>query len=232
MSEVPAKKRTILLCDDEPMIRKSYETALLEAGYRVLPADRIAIGWHLFTTEAPDLAILDVMLPDGTGLELCEKIRGHKTLSRTPVIIITVKPEFDLKKAGVLAGADQYLIKPLESKELLLWVEALLKRMDYDKEEGDVLKAGDCQIDLKARIVNYKGQAFSQLTNKEFDLFYSLVKKRPQVLSRKYILHTLWHTITVDHVVNNHINNLRKKLPQELADKIQTVPGKGFRYID
>ena len=225
-------KQTVLLLDDDANIRHMYESALSGAGYRVLAADKVAIAWNLFLEHKPDLAILDIMLPDGTGVELCEKIREHKTHGRTPVILMTVKPEFEMKASGFKAGADQYLLKPVPPNELLLWVEALLRRLVYDKEEGDLLIAGDCRIDLKARIVTYKGQSFSFLTNKEFDLLYYLVKKRPQVISRKQILSNLWHTIAVDHVVNNHVNNLRRKLPQELADKIQTVPGKGFRYLE
>src|SRR5581483_8613696 len=122
------------------------------------------------------------------------------------VIILTAKNESEIKIAGFKAGADQYLVKPLQPAEFLLWVEALLRRVHYDTEVGDELVAGNLRIDLKARLITFKGQTISYLTNREFDLLYFLVKKRPQVLSRK--------------------------LPPALADHIQTVPGKGLRYME
>jgi len=222
--------KTILIVEDEAHVRAVFESALVANGYRVLLADTLEIGWNLFGRENPDLVIIDIVLPDGSGLELCGKIRQHKTLNRTPVIILTGKHEIESKTAGFRAGADQYLVKPLPPQELVLWVEALLRRLSYEEGDEDLLDAGGCRIDLKSRLVSFKGQTFD-LTNKEFDLLYCLVKKRPQVLSRKFLLSRLWHTITVDNVVNTHINNLRRKLPQELADKIQTVPGKGFRFM-
>jgi DNA-binding response OmpR family regulator len=103
--------------------------------------------------------------------------------------------------------------------------------MEYGKDEG-VVRAGDCAIDVNAHLVRYKDQVIPYLTCKEFELLYFLVKKRPQVLSRKHILSKLWHTIAVDRVVDTHLANLRKKLPVELADKIQSVPGKGYRFLE
>lgn len=224
--------RTILLVEDDAAVRRSLETALREAGHRVLATDTIVSGWHLFGAERPDVAVLDVNLPDGTGIELCEKIRKHKELKATPVIILTAEAAFETKVSGFTAGADQYLVKPVAPSELLLWIDALLRRLDYGKEEGDVLKAGACEIDLKAHLVRFGDVTISNLTGKEFDLLYFLVKKRPKVYSRAQILSQLWHTITVDHVVDTHLTNLRKKLPQALADKIQTIPGKGFRFLE
>ncbi|MBI3552343.1 MAG: response regulator transcription factor [Elusimicrobia bacterium] len=224
--------RTILVVEDDAAARHAVEMALSAAGHRVIATDSVASGWHLFSTECPDLAILDIQLPDGTGIELCERIRGHKERKATPVIILTSKGEFESKQTGFSAGADQYLVKPVPMKELALWAEALLKRLDYAAEDGDELKAGPCAIDLKSHIVRWNDVQISNLTGKEFDLLYFLVKKRPKVMSRKQILSQLWHTITVDHVVDTHLTNLRKKLPQELADKIQTLPGKGFRYLE
>jgi len=223
---------SVLLVEDEPQARQLLHAALTGAGYRVFLAEKLAMGWNLFTAEKPSLVVIDIGLPDGSGLDLCEKIRQHKTHGRTPVIILTAKADTDVKVAGFKAGADQYLIKPLQPAEFLLWVEALLRRVQYDTEVGDELVAGECRIDLKSRLIAFKGQTISYLTNREFDLLYFLVKKRPQVLSRKFLLSQLWHTITVDQVVNTHISNLRRKLPPELADHIQTVPGKGFRFME
>src|SRR5438270_13756207 len=122
-----AQNKTILVVEDDADVRRSLETALREAGHRVLATDTIVSGWHLFGSERPDLAILDVNLPDGTGFELCEKIRKHKELKATPVVILTAQAGYESKVSGFTAGADQYLVKPVAPSELLLWVEALLK---------------------------------------------------------------------------------------------------------
>lgn len=224
--------KAILVVEDDAATRQVLHSVLTSNGYRVLATDRVASGWHLFTSEKPDLAILDLGLPDGNGLEFCKRIRDHKDLGLTPVIIMTAKSEFDSKVAGFKAGADQYLIKPVPPEEVVLWVQALMRRLSLDKDEGGVLQAGDCSIHADSHLVRFKGAEIRYLTVKEFELFYFLVKNRPKVLSRKHILSNLWHTIAVDHVVDTHLTNLRKKLPRELADKIQTIPGKGFRFLE
>lgn len=205
--------------------------ALSGAGYRVHEADGVAVALHLFRTHEPDLAVLDLELPDGSGLEVCKGIRAHKTLSATPVIMLTGKGGLDDKGAGFEAGADQYLVKPVAPRELLMWTGALLRRLKLDAGEGEELRAGELGIDLKSHLVRFKDRTISNLTVKEFELLYFLVRKRPQVLSRKFILSNLWHTVAVDNVVDTHIFNLRRKLPPEAADKLQSVPGKGFRYL-
>ncbi len=224
--------KTILLVEDEPQSRNIAQSVLTATGYRVIATDSLTPAWHLFSTEKPDLAIVDINLPDGSGLDFCKKIRAHPERGTTPVVILTGQSGFETKMEGFTAGADQYLVKPVPPQELVLWVEALLRRLAYDTEEGDTLKAGDCEIQVKSHIVKWKGTDITNLTGKEFDLLWYIVKNRPKVLSRKQILSKLWHTITVDHVVDTHLTNLRKKVPQELSDKIQTIPGKGFRFLE
>lgn len=225
-------ERVVLLVEDDADLRRSLAAALSGPGTRVLATDLLRTAWHLFGTEKPDLAVLDISLPDGTGLELCQRIRDHQDLRFTPVIMLTARGELEAKAAGFSAGADQYLVKPVLPKELRMWVEALLRRLAFDRGEGDVLRAGALEIDVAAYRVRYGGMDVPYLTCKEFELLYFLVKKRPQVLSRKHILSNLWHTIAVDHVVDTHLANLRKKVPRELGDKIQAVPGKGYRFVE
>lgn len=224
--------KTILFVEDDSQTRRYAALALSSLGHRVLQADSAAVGFHLFQTERPDLVVLDRQLPDGDGVEFCRKVRAHKLLSRTPVIMFTAKGDLDDKAAGFDAGADQYLVKPVAPSELAMWVQALLQRLAYDADEGGELTAGDVVIDTASHLVRFRDAPISDLTGKEFDLFYSLVRRRPKVLSRRFILSTLWKTVRVDSVVDAHISNLRRKLPQELADRVQTVPGNGFRYFD
>lgn len=221
----------ILLVEDDPGTRTPIKDVLIASGMRVLEAESKAIGLDLFRNQEPDLAVLDVHLPDGTGLEICEAIRKHKSRATTPIIMLTGAGKLEDKEQGFHAGADHYLVKPVHPKELLMWVQALLRRLELDKDPGKTLEAGDVAIDLDAHVVRFKEHQVSNLTNKEFELLYFLVRSRPKVLSRKHILSKLWHTITVDRVVDTHMGNLRRKLPAELADRLQAVTGKGFRYM-
>lgn len=226
-----AGAKTVLLVEDDAQVRAPLRAALAAAGYRVLEADGVAVGLNEFRSKAPDLVVLDVELPDGTGLEMCRSIRAHKALAKTPVIMLTGRGQMDQKGEGFAAGADHYLVKPVHPREVLMWAESLLRRLGLEREEEQALEAGDLAIDRKALVVRYKGEPLPGLTAKEVDLLYFLVRKRPQVLSRKYILSNLWRTVAVDHVIDTHIGNLRKKLPVEVSDRIQNVPGKGFRYF-
>lgn len=225
-------QKTVLIVEDEAQARRDASSALSAQGYRVVESDLAKPGWELFLSKRPDLVILDLNLPDGGGLEICRKIREHKELKSTPVILLTGRGEIDDKVSGFAAGADQYLVKPVLPSELALWVAALLRRVSYDSGDGDVMKVGDLELDFKAQLVRFAGRTIADLTAKEFDLLYFLVKKRPQVVSRKQILSQLWHTVAIDGLVDTHLHNLRRKLPQALADRIQAIRGKGFRFLD
>jgi DNA-binding response OmpR family regulator len=227
-----AQPKLILVVEDDAATRSMLRAVLEEDGHRVLESDGAAVGLHLFRTRKPDLAVLDVNLPDGDGMDLCRKMRSSPAQGSVPVIMLTAKSGMEDKLSGFDAGADQYLTKPICAKEFLMWVRALLRRVGLDKEEGPQLRCGDLIVDSKARIVAFKGQAIANLTGKEFDLIYHLVKKRPQVLSRKFILASLWHTVASEHLVDTHISNLRKKLPPEVSNRIQNVSGVGFRFFE
>ena len=222
----------ILFVEDDAAIRAPIKEILVVSGYRVFEAETVEMGKHLFVRNCPDLVILDVNFPDGTGLDVCQAIRAHKTLSRTPVIMLTGAAKLEEKTAGFAAGADHYLIKPIDPKELLLWVRSLLKRAAPEEASTSAVDAGDLKVDLEAHVAHFKGERIADLTAREIELLFALVRKRPKPLSRKFILSKLWRTVAVDHLVDTHISNLRKKLPAELADRIQSVPGKGFRYLD
>lgn len=228
----PLAGKTILFIEDDGQTRRYAALALAALGHRVLESDGIAAGFHLFQAERPDLVVLDIALPDGNGLEFCRKARAHKTLARTPIIMLTGKGDIADKAAGFDAGADQYLVKPVAPRELAMWTQALLTRVSYDEGHGGELVAGDLVIDPDSNLVRFRGTAISNLTVKEFDLLYCLVRNRPKVLTRQYFLSKLWRTVAVDNLVDSHLRNLRRKLPQELADRLQAVPGKGFRYFD
>lgn len=226
-----ASSKTVLIIEDDNETRRMVSEALGSNGYRVIEAEAAKVGLHLFNTRKPDLVILDVKLPDMDGFEICRRVRSHGELGDRPVIMLTGEGDVGSKVTGIEAGADQYLVKPVFARELLAWVEALLRRLAYDKEPENVLKAGELSIELDSRLIRLGDSVISTLTPKEFDLLYYLVKNRPKVLSRADILAKLWQTITVDNVVDVHIGHLRRKLPPAVSDRIQNVPGKGFRYF-
>ncbi|MBI4346044.1 MAG: response regulator transcription factor [Elusimicrobia bacterium] len=221
----------VLLVEDEAAVREAYHEALAERGHRVIATDLVASAWSLFTARRPALAIIDLTLPDGSGLDLCAKVRGNPELALTPLIILTSRSGLEDKKRGFEVGADQYLVKPLPPPELVLWTDALLRRSAIGEADSGVLHAGDCEVDAAAHVVRYKGAAVSDLTRKEFELLHFLVRNRPKVLSRQHILSRLWRVVCVDQVVDTHLARMRKKLPPELADRIQSVPGRGFRFV-
>lgn len=223
--------KTVLVVEDDPLVRDLVREALSQDGHRLLEADGVSVGMNLFKTRKPDLILLDLRLPDGDGLEFCRKVR-ESGAPATPVIMLTAQTQLEEKILGFKAGADQYLCKPVLPQELRMWVEALLRRVEFDRDEGDVVKAGDLAIELRTHLVRFRGQTIPYLTGKEFDLLAYLVKKRPKVVSRKEILGKLWHQVSVDHVVDTHLSNLRRKLPPEVSDKLQNVPGAGFRYFE
>lgn len=224
-------EKKILLVEDDAATRAPIREVLLASGYRVMEAESTEMGIHLFLRQAPDLVILDVQLPDGSGLGVCSVIRKHKTLSKTPVIMLTGAGKLDDKTAGFTAGADHYLVKPVDPAEILLWIQALWRRAAPEDAFGTSVEAGDLKVNREEHWVRFKGQEITNLTVKELELLCFLVRHRPKPLSRKNILSRLWRTVAVDHLVDTHISNLRKKLPPELSDRIQSVPGKGFRYL-
>ncbi|MCX5788674.1 MAG: response regulator transcription factor [Elusimicrobia bacterium] len=224
-------RATILLVEDDAAVRGYVRDALSAAGFAVAEADRLDVARHLVRKAKPALVVLDVQLPDGSGFELCQEIRASKVLADTPVVMLTARGELEQKEQGFSAGADQYLVKPVDPKELLLWVDALLRRVKIDAGGADNIEAGDVTVETSAHLIRFKGKPVSDLTTKEFELLSFLIRKRPQVFTRKYLLSNLWHTVAVDNAVDTHVYNLRKKLPEELAERLQAVPGKGFRYF-
>lgn len=221
----------ILLVEDDEDFAELITTVLKLKGYQVTRVFTVAKGIESFSETAFDLAILDLTLPDGSGLSVCEKIRSHPKRFSTPVIILTGDTKFESKIAGFHAGADQYLAKPFSVEELALWVSALLKRLQYNEEAKGVIALEGLQIDPNTHVVKFHGSEVTNLTRKEFDLLYHLIASRPKVLSKNYILSKLWHTVLTDNTVEVHIHHIREKLGPEANLRILTIPGKGYKFI-
>ena len=228
---MPAPPPLILIVEDDENTRALLRDTLSPEGYAVEEAETVAAARQAIRALKPALLILDVGLPDGSGVDLCRELRADPALAPTPVVMLTGRGRLDQKGEGFAAGADQYLVKPVKPRELLLWVQALLRRLKLDTEDTERIEAGDLTIDVKSHLIRFRGQTISNLTPKEFDLLVFLVTKRPEIFSRQQILSKAWRTVAVPNTVDMHLHHLRAKLPGDLALRIQSVPGKGFRYF-
>ncbi|PKM98882.1 MAG: DNA-binding response regulator [Elusimicrobia bacterium HGW-Elusimicrobia-3] len=223
---------SILVVEDHAETREMLKAALEDAGFRVACAGGVAAAQEYLAGNRPRMLILDIRLPDGNGLEICAHARQSDAMSDIPVIALTGQDELPDKKKGFDAGVDQYLTKPIVMEELLMWVDALLRRVSLDKCGGTLLKAGRLEMDVRAQLVKFRDKTVEDLTRREFELLYALVKNSPEILSRQEILAHVWRTVAVENLVDTHMFNLRKKLPPELSERIQSITGKGFRYYD
>ncbi len=229
---------TILIVEDEPVLLETLEYNLKREGYRVLTA---ADGWsavEVFRREPPDLVILDVMLPDIDGFEVCRILRRESTV---PILMLTARTDEVDKVVGLEVGADDYVTKPFSMRELLARVKALLRRERMLREELTAERAegrerlvfGDLVIDDASRTVYLRGEPVP-LKPKEYDLLLFLARHRGMVLSRELILERVWgwDFIGGSRTVDVHVRWLREKLEDNPANptRIVTVRGVGYRF--
>ncbi|HBE89293.1 MAG TPA: DNA-binding response regulator [Elusimicrobia bacterium] len=222
---------SVLVVEDNRETRVMLEAVLADAGFRPVCAGCVRDAETYLERHRPCLVILDLALPDGDGLDICRGIREGERFPDIPIIALTGKAALAEKKKGFSSGVDQYLTKPIDMDELVMWSKALLRRVSRDKSGGSSLRAGELEIDIKAHLVRYAGRTLESLTRREFQLLHALVKNSPAILSREEIISHVWRTAAVVNLVDTHLHNLRRKLPPELAGKVQAVPGKGYRYL-
>ncbi len=219
---------TILVIEDDPNIAELIRLYLTNHGYKVdiINDGRMALNlWHKLN---PALVILDIMLPQVNGLEICHSIR---TVGKTPVIIVTAKGALGDKLQGFDLGADDYLVKPFDPLELLARVKAILRRSHEDDDKLKKVSLAGLYVDIGGYYVEVSGQPV-ELTKKETELLFHLVANPGRVFTREYLLQHLWGynypggTRTVDV----HINRLRDKMaPYNLPWRIRTLWGVGYK---
>jgi two-component system copper resistance phosphate regulon response regulator CusR len=226
-------ERSILLVEDEPKIADTLKLGLTENGYMVELAYDGSIGYKLFMQGPYDLVILDINLPGINGYELCRKIRLKDP--NVPVIMLTALNALTDKIEGYDAGADDYIVKPFEFKELLLKVRVLLKRtLGQNIPVGNFLKAGELVMNLDSKEVRREDHLI-QLTAKEFQLLEYLLRNKNKVVSRADIALNVWEIDfdTNTNVIDVYINYLRNKLDKRFEKKlIQTQVGMGYILRD
>ena len=240
--------RKILVVDDEAVLVETIAYNLEQAGYQVITAADGGSALEAARRETPDLVILDIMLPEMDGLEVCRQLRREHTTATIPIMMLTAKGDEIDKVVGLEVGADDYVTKPFGRRELLARVRALLRRADYpatgddhtsQETSGEVprpsreLVAGPLRIDLAGRRVNCRGQDLD-LQPKQFDLLTYLVRNRGTVLTRDQLLQNVWGYDYVGdtRTVDVHVRWLREKLEEDPANPklIQTVRGVGYCF--
>jgi two-component system, OmpR family, copper resistance phosphate regulon response regulator CusR len=222
-------QRKILLVEDEQKIADALKMGLTENGYNVKTAYDGNIGWKLFEQYNFDLIILDINLPGITGYELCKRIRSRN--AQVPVIMLTALNSLNDKIEGYDAGADDYIIKPFEFKELLMKMRVLLKRSSHQNVPvGTILKAGDLEMNLDNKEVK-RDDTVINLTAKEFQLLEYLMRNKNRVVSRSDIAINVWDIDfdTNTNVIDVYINYVRNKVDKKFDRKlIYTQVGMGY----
>ena len=222
----------VLIIEDEPDIRKTIDYNLSKESFKVVQAESIAQGEKALAANKIDVIILDLMLPDGSGLTLCRDIKSDAKTKHIPIIILTAKTEEVDRVVGFELGADDYVTKPFSVRELILRVKAILKRgIDSPQQENDSfdIEAGDIRLNLDAHQV-FVGDEEITLTALEFRLLKHLLDRRGRVQTRDQLLEEVWgySSDVTTRTVDTHIKRLREKL-LGAGDCIQTIRGVGYR---
>jgi two-component system, OmpR family, manganese sensing response regulator len=220
----------ILLVDDETELSDPLSRILLQEGYEIDIADNGAAGMDLALKNQYDLLILDWMLPHHSGLEICREVRSR--FLTTPVLFLTAKDTVDARVDGLDAGADDYLVKPFELRELLARVRALLRRSSLDSVNSDRLKVADLELDLENQIAYRQGKAIS-LSEKEIKLLKYFMQHPDRLLTHEEIYDYLWQgeEQPSSNVLAALVRLLRRKIEIESETSlIHTVYGRGYRF--
>lgn len=226
------KNPAILFVEDEPKVAASLKKGLEENGYEVDLAPDGAVGRHMAASQTYDLILLDINLPYVNGYEVCRSIRASNT--HVPIIMLTARGTVDEKISGFDAGADDYIVKPFDFREILARIRVFLKRgsagLGAELGESAVLRAADLELDTAAQTASRRGMPIT-LTAKEYALLEFLVRRNGRVVTRAEITEQVWDVNfdTGTNIVDVYINFLRKKIDRNFEPKlIHTKQGVGY----
>ena len=225
-----ASGRRVLVCDDELQILRALKLVLRAEGYEVVTAANMEEALDVAALSPVNAAIVDLLLPDGDGIELCRRLREWSSM---PIIVLSAVGEAEEKVRALRGGADDYITKPFGRDELVARLEAVLRRASPEPEESVVAVAG-LEIDLAGHTVRRDGEEI-HLTPTEFELLRVLVRNRGRLLTHRALLIEVWGADYADDVtvLRGQIANLRRKIePREGARRhyIQTGSGIGYRF--
>ncbi len=224
-------KDTLLLIEDEKNITELIRYHFEKEGFRVLASAKGNAGLEMARRERPSLILLDLMLPEISGLEICKILKQNVKTAAIPIIMLTAKGEEADKVVGLEIGADDYVTKPFSPRELVARVKAVLRRAEEEPAD-EVLKAGALEVDTARHVVTLK-KKLVELTPKEYDLLKTLLEAKGRVLTREFLLNKVWGYDESLHIetrtIDMHVGQLRKKIKSE-ADRIVTVKSAGYRF--
>jgi phosphate regulon transcriptional regulator PhoB len=228
-----AVRQRIVLIEDERDIVELVRYNFRKEGFEVESFTRGKEGLAALRRHPPDLVLLDVLLPDLDGFEICRRLRAEERLKAIPVIFLTAKTEEIDRVLGLEMGADDYVVKPFAPRELVARVKAVLRRQQRALETREVVEAGDLRLDSATQEVTVRGQSV-ELSALEFKLLHFLVSNPRRVFSRSRLLDEVWgrDRFVTPRTVDVHIRRLREKIELQ-ADKpqyLQTVRGSGYRF--
>jgi len=225
-------KEKILIVDDEKDIVKLLDYNLKKEGFRTLLAYDGEDALDMATRERPDIILLDLMLPGIDGLEVCRQLKKEDKTLGIPIIMLTAKTREADKIVGLELGADDYVTKPFSPREIIARVKAVLRRVKDKEKLPEILNLGNITIDFSKISVSVNNKPV-ELTSKEFELLKTLVGAKGRVLSRDFLLDTIWgydHALEIQtRTVDVHIRTLRKKL-KSAAKMVVTVKNYGYRF--
>jgi len=221
-------KKQLLVVDDDPDILKVLKANLELYGFDALTAENWAKANEILNNQLPDLIILDLMLPDGDGIEICKLLKEQ--YRKTPIIMLTAKDSVSDKVMGFDGGADDYIVKPFETLELIARIRACLKRtMPVDS----TIVINNLEVNFNTHTVKVKGKEI-ELTPKEYELLHLFITNRGEVISREFIRKKIWRESKIyswSRVIDVHIQHLRHKIEKNPSEPeyILTVSGAGYK---
>ncbi|MGM0555138.1 MAG: response regulator [Myxococcota bacterium] len=228
--------KSILIVEDEQDLVNTLEYNLEREGFEIQTALNGSDGLELAESAPhPDLVLLDLMLPDVSGTEVCRRIRENPDTSKIPVIMLTAKGEEIDRVVGFEVGADDYVVKPFSVRELVLRVKAILRRSQQEPDEGEAteeeeLRFGEIRIDIPGHRVWVEDDEI-RLTALEFKLLTTFIERKGRVQTRDVLLSDVWgiNADVMTRTVDTHVKRLREKLG-DAGDYIETIRGVGYRF--
>jgi two-component system phosphate regulon response regulator PhoB len=227
-----AMAERILVVDDEPDLLELVRINLDQAGFAVETAETGEDALRALRRSPPDLMVLDLMLPDVSGTEICRRVRADAEVARLPIIMLTAKSDEVDRVVGLEVGADDYVTKPFSPRELVLRVRAVLRRRHPVSSSSGLLAYGVLQLDPGRHRCYVEGEEV-ELTAKEFDLLHGLMQRPGRVMSRDQLLDRVWGSgaAVTTRTIDTHLKRLREKLGPA-STLIETVRGVGYRFAE
>ncbi len=222
----------ILVVEDEEDIRNLIQLRFEKEGFRVATAPDGEIALRKARSEAPNLIVLDLMLPKKDGLSVCKELKGDEATKRIPILMLTAKAEEVDRVLGFELGADDYLTKPFSPRELVLRVKAILNRVSArSKDVPKVFTIGELVLDSSNYEVKIKGKSIP-LTKTEFNLLRCILEAKGRVVTKDSLLNQIWgfESYGDSRTLDTHLAKLRKKIGK-YGDKIETVRGIGYKFV-